>query len=109
MLRMTERITEEREARLVRARAEGADYVWTKSPLGWIVTTGTGKVYQVDARSCSCQDFVRRCAGTALVCKHVTAFRLKMIAEQERQAPPVIADEAAARRAAVAQRVFDEA
>ena len=76
----------QQESREERALAEGANYVWCLDkdggrPFYWLMGA-SGEVYEVDGqgRSCSCPDFVYRCAalkGTrnGLECKHITALR----------------------------------
>lgn len=72
---------EQQEKRTTRALIEGPEMQWTKSPLGWVVSTPSGGCYQVSEKGCSCPDYQRNCAGVELSCKHQIALRHKLLAE----------------------------
>lgn len=109
---VTEALGAEQEKRVAAAIAQEADMVWTKAPNGWVVTTASGAAYLVTVgrtMTCSCMDFQKRCVGSELRCKHCCALARKLARDAERQAPPVVADEEAARIAredAIFDRIY---
>lgn len=91
----------EQEKRVAKALRVESDLVWTKTPVGWYVTTPSGGRYLVHRNACQCGDYKHRCAGTEMVCYHIICLRRKLAAaEQRAQAEPktaAMSEEEAAR------------
>jgi len=83
-------VSEERQAQMFskqqmsreeRALTEGSAYVWALDKDAgrafWWLMSASGEVYELDlrGRSCSCPDYVYRCQGNGLECKHSQALR----------------------------------
>jgi hypothetical protein len=76
--------------RKVRGAIEGMGYDIKLVGGKAVVTSTSGSVYEVPyqpATTCTCPDYVHRCAGTNQTCKHITAVpihRAKVHSEAKR-------------------------
>lgn len=65
----------QQDTRQARAEAQGSEYLWCPDRgFLWCLST-SGEVYEVTpGRSCTCGDFVYRCQGAGLQCKHLLSI-----------------------------------
>lgn len=66
------------EERVTRALSEMSEWTFRFFDGAWEVTT-KGGTYRVWRNACTCEDHVRRCAGSECRCKHVVALGIRLM------------------------------